>query len=225
MSRRIHEILNSFSPLVEPLSLDEAFVDVRGCEPLVGSAVEIANRIKREIREHVRLSRVTERSMERLGLRTIGDVRIIHFSKLAQGIDDRKVIPDREAKSISHETTFPVDIADDMVLRATLQELVEQVAWRVRHHDRRGRTVQLKVLFSDFRTITREATLSEATDIIGEICQAVFQLLDNCGLGPEQPLWLLGVGLGGFSGEEPCSSRCFQIPPVRSCHNLTKFQI
>src|SRR5215203_1705516 len=55
VSQQIREILESYTPLVEPLSLDEAFVDPTGCEALFGSAVEVARRIKRDIRERVRL--------------------------------------------------------------------------------------------------------------------------------------------------------------------------
>ena len=65
------------------------------------------------------------------------------------------MVPDREAKSISHETTFESDIKDMQVLRAWLLELTEQVGRRLRRHGLRGRTVQLKALFADFQTITR----------------------------------------------------------------------
>ena len=70
-----------------------------------------------------------------------------HYWQLAHGIDDRRVVREREAKSISNETTFAEDIANMEVLRAWLVELVEQVARRLRQHDIKGRTVELKVRF------------------------------------------------------------------------------
>jgi DNA polymerase IV len=197
ISEQIREILYRFTPLIEPLSLDEAFLDVTGSEALFGPSVEIGRRIKREIRTSVRLvasvgiapnkflakiasdlekpdgfvvvdpagvqafldplpagrlwgvGRVTGQALEQLGVRTIADVRQMpvevlqqHFGKggehiwqLANGIDERRVIPDREAKSISHETTFAVDIGDREVLHAWLVELAEQVGRRLRRHE------------------------------------------------------------------------------------------
>src|SRR5579872_6528210 len=226
VSEQIREILYRFTPVVEPLSLDEAFVDVTGSELLFGPSIEIGRRIKREIRESLRLvasvgvapnkflakiasdiekpdgfvvvdpagvqsfldplpvgrlwgvGRVTGEAFDRLGVRTIGDVRRMplvtltqhfgsvgeHLRQLAHGIDARPVVPDREAKSISHETTFAVDIDDREALRAWIVELAEQVGCRLRRHNLRGRTVQVKIRLADFQTITRAKTLSAATN-------------------------------------------------------------
>ena len=261
ISAQIHEILYRFTPLIEPLSLDEAFVDVTGSEALFGPSAEIGRRIKREIKDGVRLvasvgvapnkflakiasdlekpdgfvvvdpemiiefldplpisrlwgvGRVTGEAMQEFGLRTIGDVRKTplgvlqqhfgeasgeHFWRLAQGVDDRRVIPDREAKSVSHETTFAVDIGEREVLRAWLLELCEQVGWRLRRHGLRGRTVNLKVRFADFRTITRAKTLPEPTDVTTEIWRTAAELLDGSGVTRKTRARLLGVGVSGF---------------------------
>jgi DNA polymerase-4 len=260
VSEQIREIMLRFSPLVEPLSLDEAFIDVTGSELLFGPAAEIGGRIKREIRESVRLvasvgvapnkflakiasdiakpdgfvvvdpqgvqafldplpvgrlwgvGRVTGASMEQLGFRTIGQVRATsveilkehfgaageHLWQLAHGIDERLVVPDREAKSISHETTFAEDIDDREVLRAWLVELAEQVACRLRRHNLRGRTVQLKIRFADFRTITRSKTVAQPTDITDEIGRTAVELLENCSVAQGQKIRLVGVGVTGF---------------------------
>jgi DNA polymerase-4 len=147
-------------------------------------------------------------------VRTIGDVRRMpreslteqfgasgeHLWQLAHGNDDRRVVPDREAKSVSHETTFPVDIGDRESLRAWVVELAQQVGWRVRRHQLRGRTVHLKVRFADFQTIVRAKTLPEPTDITGEITRTGVQLLEKCLTGARQPIRLLGVGVSGFDG-------------------------
>lgn len=262
ISEQIREILYRYSPLVEPLSLDEAFVDVTGSESLFGSSVEIGRRIKREILKEVRLvasvgvapnmflakiasdlekpdgfvvvdpasvqafldplpvarlwgvGHVTGQVFEQLGVRTIKDVRQMgldqlrlhfgnsgeHLWQLAQGIDNRRVIPDREAKSISHETTFAIDIDDREVLRAWLVELAEQVGWRLRRQNIRGRTVQLKIRFADFRTITRARTLAESTNTTGEIWRIAGELLDECLSAPHLRIRLLGVGLTNLHG-------------------------
>ena len=260
VSARIHEILYRFTPLIEPLSLDEAFVDVTGSQRLFGPSPDIARRIKREILDEVRLvasvgvapnkflakiasdlhkpdalvvvdparvrefldplpvsrlwgvGRVTGEAFDRLGLRTIGDVRRTpladlqqhfgssgkHFWKLAHGIDDRLVIPDREAKSISHETTFAVDLRESETLRAWLLELTEQVGWRLRRHALRGRTVNLKVRMADFRTITRARTLAAPTNVTGEIWRTASELLAECLTQFPDHIRLLGVGVSGF---------------------------
>lgn len=260
ISAQIHEILYRFTPLIEPLSLDEAFVDVTGSERLFGPSPEIARQIKCRIRDEIRLiasvgvapnkflakiasdlekpdglvvvdsagvqdfldplpvsrlwgvGRVTGQVFEQLGLRTIGDVRrtpvatlVEHFGKsgehfwnLSHGSDDRSVIPDRDAKSISHETTFAVDLDDREVLRAWLLELTEQVGWRLRRHALRGRTVDLKVRYGDFRTVTRARTLREPTNVTGEIWQTAAELLGDCLESQDDPIRLLGVGVSGF---------------------------
>ncbi|MDB5390183.1 MAG: dinB [Planctomycetaceae bacterium] len=260
VSSQIREIFERFTPLVEPVSLDEAFLDVTGSESLFGPAIEIARRIKSEIRATLRLvasvgvapnkflakvasdlkkpdalvfvapgeiqafldplpvgrlwgvGRVTGKVFERIGIQTIGEVRRMsvealqrefgrqgeHLWQLAHGIDDRRVIPDREAKSISHETTFAIDQTSSEVLRAWLLDLVEQVAYRLRRGALRGRTVNLKLRFSDFRTITRAQTLAEPTDITHEIWNTVASLLDVALADGNFAVRLIGVGVSGF---------------------------
>ena len=260
VSQQIRGIFERFTPLVEPLSLDEAFLDVTGSEPLFGPAAEIGRKIKRVIRREVRLvasvgvapnkflakiasdlekpdgfvvvepekvpdflnplpieriwgvGRQGSQVFHRLGIRTIGQLRQLplevlkqnfgasgeHFWRLARGIDDRRVVPEREAKSISHETTFERDIEDRDVLRAWLLDLTEQVGWRLRRHGLRGRTVQIKIRFADFSTITRSHTLPEVTNLTEELWQAVEELLRKGLLARHAPVRLLGVGVSGL---------------------------
>ena len=89
--------------------------------------------------------------------------------RLARGIDDRSVVPDHDAKSISHETTFAQDIDDESVLRTWMLDLTEQVGRRLRRYQLRARTVQIKVRFNNFHTITRARSLPQATDITSEL--------------------------------------------------------
>lgn len=271
ISEQIREILFRYTPLVEPLSLDEAFIDVTGSEQLFGPSAEIGRKIKHEIRDKLRLvasvgvapnkflakiasdlekpdgfvivesdgvqefldplpvgrlwgvGRVTGRALEKLGVTTIGQVRRLplellqqhfgqtgeHLWQLAHGIDDRAVVPDREAKSISHETTFPVDLVDRNVLRGWLMDLTEQVGWRLRRHDLSGRTVHIKVRFGDFRTITRAKSLPAATNITREIWRTAADLLESCLSTGRPRVRLLGVGVSGFDGDHPIQKALF----------------
>ena len=260
VSGQIREIFERFTPLVEPLSLDEAFLDVTGSEHLFGPAPEIGRQIKQAIRQELRLvvsvgvapnkflakiasdlkkpdalvvvepgqiqefldplpverlwgvGKQGSKVFERLGIRTIGQLRQWpldslkdrfgssgeHLWQLAHGIDDRPVVPEQEAKSISHETTFERDISDVQVLRAWLLDLTEQVGWRLRRHRLRGRTVQLKVRFADFSLITRSQTLSEPTDITQELWQAADEMLCQRLPAGHLPVRLVGMGVSGL---------------------------
>ncbi|MBW3600167.1 MAG: DNA polymerase IV [Planctomycetes bacterium] len=260
VSRQIRDILFRFTPLVEPLSLDEAFLDVTGSAGLFGSGEETARRTKEAIRSETALvasvgvapnkflakiasdlkkpdglvvvepdrvaefldplpvgrlwgvGKVTGGVFARLGVKTIGQLRRFdpevlrqqfgqqgeHFWNLAHGLDERPVVPDREAKSISHETTFAVDITDLDALRAWLLELTEHVGRRVRAQKRRGRTIHLKVRFADFHTITRAKTLPQPTDVTREIWRTAAEMLAQALPPGHQGVRLLGVGVSGF---------------------------
>ena len=157
------------------------------------------------------------RSSSGLGIHTIGELRQRsmttlkshfgsqgeHLWQLANGIDDRVVVPaEREAKSISHETTFEEDVDDVEVLRGWLMDLTEQVGWRLRRHGLRGRSVHLKVRFADFRTITRSQTLPEPTDITQELWQAADEMLCQRLPADHLPVRLLGMGVGGLDDSQ-----------------------
>ncbi len=137
------------------------------------------------------IGKVTEQRFDRLGIQTIGQLRTLsqqqlhaefgqsgeHFWQLARGIDNRAVIADREAKSISHETTFAEDVSDIDVLRAWLMELTEQVARRLRSRETQSRTVHLKIRYSNFDTFTRTKSVSPATNATSQLWSVVSQLL------------------------------------------------
>ena len=161
------------------------------------------------------VGKITGGTFDRLGVRTIGDLRGLnpdvlrqqfgqqgeHFWKLAHGLDDRPVIPDVEAKSLSHETTFANDIFELEVLRAWLLELTEHVSRRLRRQKRRGRTVHLKLRFSNFRTIVRAKTLPQPTDMTQDIWRVASELLMQAMPGQRVGIRLLGVGISGFAGD------------------------
>jgi DNA polymerase-4 len=161
------------------------------------------------------VGKVTEQQLHGRGIHTIGQLRQqsaeqletqlgqhgLHLHQLAQGIDPRRVTPDREARSISHETTFARDITDIDTLRAVLLDLTEQVAWRLRRHDYRGRTVQLKLRFDNFRTITRAHSLKQATQSTDQLWESVEQLLEREIARGLPPVRLIGMGVSGFADD------------------------
>jgi DNA polymerase-4 len=271
VSEQIREIFDRYTPLVEPLSLDEAFLDVSGSEGLFGSAAEIGRKIKQEIQTELRLTasvgvapnkflakiasdfdkpdgfvvvdaarvqefldplpvgrlwgvgRVAGQALDRMGVRTIRDLRLLSVEllerqfgqagqqlwQLAHGIDQRRVVPDREAKSISHETTFATDLEDMETLRAWIVELAEQVGWRLRRHKLRGRTVQIKVRFDDFQTVTRAQTLAAPTNVTQEICAAATAMLAERLPKRRLRVRLLGVGVSHFENPEQIQGSLF----------------
>ncbi len=272
VSDQIRGIFERYTPLVEPLSLDEAFLDVTGSEALFGSSVEIGRRIQQEIRETLRLTasvgvapnkflakiasdlekpdgfvvidpariqefldplpvgrlwgvgRVTGQAFERLGIRTIGQVRQLpaetlvqhfgqhgqHLGQLAHGLDDRRVVPDREARSISHETTFAHDLEDMEALRAWLMRLTEELAWRLRRQGLKGRTIQLKVRYHDFHTVTRAHTLPQPTNVTQEIWDAATKLLAHRLPSRRLKVRLLGVGISGLEHARQARQSLFE---------------
>jgi len=263
ISRHVFAIMEQFTPLVEPLSIDEAFLDVIGSVRLFGPPEQIARELKRRIRDATHLTasvglapnkfiaklasdlekpdglvivtpdrvqalldplpisrlwgvgKATLPRFERLGVHTFGDARRLpesnlhdlfgesglHFHELVRGIDDRPVVPDREAKSISHEVTFAVDIDDPAHLRDVLLDQTDHVARRLRRHGRLARTIVIKVRTPDFATYTRRLTLDAATDQTDVIWRAAAELFDAWTSKRKDPVRLLGMGVTQLEGE------------------------
>jgi DNA polymerase IV len=263
-SQRIRTIFDSYTPLVEPLSLDEAFLDVSGSIKLFGSPVEIARRIKADVGAvglpctvgvapnkflaklastrakpdglmviphdtietflHPLPSRAlwgvgeqTGEVLRRLGLNTIGDIAAVprrtleravgdamgaHLFALARGHDDRPVTPDEPAKSVGSEVTFDRDLDDtDEILRELLR-LSDRTAGRLRAKGLCGRTVTVKIRWSNFKTITRSRTLDREVDTAPDIYSVVRSLYER--LDPDRPrIRLLGVSVSGLTPGPP----------------------
>ena len=269
-SRRIKEVFVSFTPLVEPLSLDEAFLDVAGSVKLFGPPPDIGAQIKRAIGDLglactvgagpnkfiaklassqakpdgllvIRPADVTawlhplpaqalwgvgEQTAEilrRLGLVTIGDIAAMprrtleravgdalgaHLHDLAHGRDDRPVYPDEPAKSVSSEMTFERDIDHETVAIRELLRLADRTGARLRARTLCGRTVTIKVRFSNFQTITRSVTLPEEVDSTFEIYEAAGRLFQKVAAAGEigrgsRRIRLLGVGVSGLAPGPP----------------------
>jgi DNA polymerase-4 len=260
-STHVMEIFRSYTPLVEPLALDEAFLDVRGARRRVGTGEEVARELRVRVRAETGLTAsvgvastkfvaklasdlskpdglllvapgtelaflhplpverlwgvgpATSGVLHRLGLRTVGDLAGFgedalvaalgdahgrHLHALAHNDDPRAVEPERVLKSVGHEETFPVDHTDREVLAREVVRLAERTATRLRANGLRGRTVQLKVRFADFRTITRSRTLSTATDLAADVSTTARALLDAVDV--TEGVRLLGVSVQQLAG-------------------------
>jgi DNA polymerase-4 len=259
-SNRFREVLLAHTPLVEPISLDEAFLDVGGATRLFGSPVEIAAKIREEVAGEVgvtcsvgiaptkfvaklasdgckpdglllvpadgvaayleplpvgRLWGVGEKTAEllgRLAIRTVGDLgrtpqtileRLIgaaaasHLGALARGLDDRRVEPYEQPKSIGHEETFDRDLDDEDEILRELLALSGRVGARLREDGYRARTVTLKVRLANFTTLTRSRTQADPTDLGGEIHRTAAELYRNLP-GEKRRVRLLGVQTAGL---------------------------
>jgi len=259
VSKEIFEIFYEFTDAVEPLSIDEAFLDVTGSQKLFGTGEEMAQQVKNRIVEKERItasvgvapnkylakiasdldkpdglvvvdknriqeflhpldiSRLwgagirTQENLRKLGIHTIGDLAVFpkdvlddkfgkmgaHFYNLAHGFDDRPVLAGEGVKSVSNEHTFGSDVGDPDQLRKTLLRLSEKVGYRMRQKILKGKTVHLKLRYSNFSTITRNKTLPEYTDSTQKLFETISALfLKNYQSG--RSVRLLGVGLSGF---------------------------
>lgn len=237
-SREVMAILRRFTPQVEPISIDEAFLDVTGSAALFGDGPSIARQIKDAVRGEVGLTasvgvagtklvakiasdlrkpdglvvvppgeeaaflqplpigrlwgvgEKTAMALAEYAVRTIGDLAALppdllvrrfgkHGASLvdrAHGIDADPVHDGDPAKSVGHEHTFDVDSSDPEVIERTLLAMSDGVAGRLRSAGVRAGTVTVKVRDAAFRTITRQRTLAEPTDLTEPIFRAALEL-------------------------------------------------
>jgi len=221
VSASIHEIFREYTDLIEPLSIDEAFLDVTKDKKNIGSATVIAKKIRNEIKSRTGLTasagvsvnkflakiasdinkpdglflikpedaekfieslavekfygigKVTAQKMHKLGIHTGADLKRwdlvslvrnfgksgVFFYDIVRGIDDRPVEPDQERKSVGTELTYERDLITRFEIIAELYKLEKELMERLDHAETTGRTITLKVKFSDFRQITRSKTL------------------------------------------------------------------
>lgn len=262
VSEAVMELLHALSPLVEPLSLDEAFVDLEagGVPQETAAARAVGERLRRDIRSATGLTGsvglagakmlakiaseaakpdglvviepgterellgpmtvrtlpgvgpATAETLRRAGIHTVAEtaeagedelVRLLgkaHGAGLyamALGRDDRPVVAERDAKSISVEDTFEVDLTDRTRVRSEVLRLADRCVQRLRAAGRSGRTVVIKVRNYDFSTLTRSETLRGPTDdptVIREAAARLLETVDTTG-----GVRLLGVGVSGLA--------------------------
>ena len=232
VGREVRHAMQALTPLVEPLSIDEAFLDLSGTERVHGMIpakvlAKFAARIERDVgitvsvglsvnkflakiasdldkpRGFAVLDRedacamladrpvgfifgvgpATAERLSQRGFRKIGDLQradevelMRQFGgegrrlwRLARGIDDRKVVADRNAKTISNETTFNDDIRDFATLEKILWRLSEKVSSRLKSGEVAGTTVTLKLKTADFRQRTRSQSIHAPTQLAAKI--------------------------------------------------------
>ncbi|HXY04367.1 MAG TPA: DNA polymerase IV [Terriglobales bacterium] len=235
-SEKVYLVLQSFSPLVEMASIDEAYLDMTGTDRLHGPPLLAAHQLHRKIKTDTQLNcsigigtsrliakvssakakphgilwvipgqeakflapldvrdipgvgKVSEQNLNALGILKVGDLARfdevflkerfgkwgLALSGKARGEDaggwfDTEVGADTDPKSISHEHTYNDDTADLEKLESTLMRLSEMVGRRLREHRLYARTIQLKLRYKDFTTITRAHSLTDPTQLDTEI--------------------------------------------------------
>ena len=257
ISAAVMETFRSVTPIIEPLSLDEAFLDVSGAVRLLGSPAVIGQHVRDTVHDEQGITcsvgvaptkfvaklasglakpdgmvvvprdevvpfvqqlpvgalwgvgERTEEALVRLGLRTVADIAHTplatlvrglgdatghHLHELSWGRDPRPVEREQREKSIGSDQTFDYDIDDAAEIHRRLLALSERTAARMRAAGMTGRTVTLRVRFSDFTTITRSRTLREPTDSGRAIHEAAVGLFDALGLQRAR-IRLVGVRL------------------------------
>jgi DNA polymerase-4 len=263
LSHAVFDIYRRFTPLVEPLSLDEAFLDVTESRALHGDGRAIALAVKAAVRGECGLSvsagvaevklaakiasdlgkpdglvvvpeggvraflaplpvgrlwgvgEVTEGALRKIGVATIGDLAVLpeaalaaavgasaarHLKALAAGDDPRPVVPDEAARSVGAEDTFAEDLSGREALEREILAQAGRVGRRLRAAGLRGRTVTLKVKYSDFTLVTRRTTLPGATDDDRAIYDAARAQLARVDLA--RAVRLTGVSVSGFGDAE-----------------------
>lgn len=259
-SQQIRAIFYDYTDLVEPLSLDEAYLDVTENHINLPSATMIAKQIRQRIKEETGLTasagvagnkflakiasdldkpdglsvilpedaeafieqlligdfygvgKATRRKMESLGIRTGADLKqwdevdLVkrfgksghHYYRIARGIDHRRVKPHRIRKSIGKERTFSDDVSDLKWLRDFLTELAGKITDSMKKLEASGKTVTLKVRYSNFETVTRSQTLQAFTSDADEIASVAGQLLEETEAG-EREVRLIGISVSSLN--------------------------
>jgi len=262
VSREVFAVFREFTPEIEGLSLDEAFLDVTGSLALFGPAADIAAAIKRRIRERTSLTasvgvapnklvakiasdldkpdglvvvtpanvretldplpvavipgigRRTLEGLDKAGIRTLADLRTAPGAVLsalfgrfagrtrerAAGIDDRPVVRDRSARSLSAEETFDRDLTDAAEIRRELMRLTERTARRLRSKGLLAGTLLLKIRQADFTTFSRQRSLHPPTDSTSPLYRSALELFEVWQREhPGAAIRLLGVGGGDLA--------------------------
>jgi DNA polymerase IV len=281
VSLQINKIFHDYTPIVEPLSLDEAFLDVTGSTRLFGSAENIAKEIKARIQKELELTAsvglacnkflakiasdlkkpnglvvvapdkiqqfldplpveriwgVGVKTAERLhglNIRCVRELRQLEVEylerlfgiggnqlyHLARGIDERPVEIERGVKSIGREITFSEDIRDREALATFLLELTVDVGRKLRKEALKAKTINLKLRFKDFSTITRARTLDSLTNLDEDIFASSSELLQEVVL--KDSVRLIGVSVSNLSDQEDSQLSLF-AEPKQEKENLTK---
>lgn len=262
VSAEIHNIFQHYTDLIQPVALDEAYLDLAHRDDIPEVLANIALRVEQEVGISVSIGLsyckflakmasdlnkprgfsvvgrqealtflapqpvraihgvgpALERKLIEQGFATVADLQAAspldlkarfgsmgrHLWHLAHGEDDRPVNTDREAKSISAETTYDVDQSDPEALLATLHALADRVEARLKRADLSASVVQIKLKTPDFRLLTRQAKLPDPTQRAGQLMRHAEPLLRREATGRAFRLVGLGVdGLGPSQAADP----------------------
>ncbi len=261
VSQKIRAIFYAYTDLIEPLSLDEAFLDVTQNKRQMTSATDIAREIRQrifdetgltasagisvnkfiakvasdinkpngqklihptqidaftanlEIKRFFGIGKVTAGRLNDMGIHTGADLRkytrpelVQMFGKsgsyyyhICRGLDDRPVRPDRIRKSVGAERTYSEDLSELDDQQTAMRRIAEEVSKRMKQGEHRGKTITVKLRYSDFTTHTRSRSLDHFTDLEAEIYAIAADLLE--GHPREQALRLLGISISNLDTE------------------------
>ena len=263
VSAGVFEIFKEYTDIIEPLSIDEAFLDVTEDKKKIGSATIIAEKIRSDIKHRTGLTasagvsvnkflakiasdinkpdglflirpeeaekfieelpvekfygigKVTAQKMHKLGIHKGSDLKMwdmvslirnfgkagVFFYEIARGIDERPVQPDQERKSVGTELTFEKDLTTRFEIIAELYKLEKELMERLDHAHTTGRTITLKVKFSDFRQITRSRTLQNYILNFNTLHREVSELRKSLKLEGTR-IRLMGVAISSLASED-----------------------
>ena len=265
-SKAFMRILEDFTPVIQTMSVDEAYLDMTGTAAIIGTPMQAAAKIRSRVRRELgitvsigiapnklvakiasdmakpdgQLEVLPEQVQEflrplpvgvapgigpktvivfqRLGIVTLGDLARFHFGWLsrelgeraatalvckANGEDDSPVHEREGFKSLSAETTFDADVTSWEILRGTLLELTERVGKRLRAAAKTASTVQVKLRYHNFETVSKQHSLERPSDINADIFGLAERLVKEMLAQRDAPIRLIGVGVsrlaeGGF---------------------------
>jgi DNA polymerase IV len=267
VSDSIMSLFTEYTDLIEPLSLDEAFLDVTQDKKNIGSATIIAREIRKEIKKRTGLTasagvsvnkflakiasdinkpdglflikpedaekfieglavekfygigKVTSQKMHKLGIHTGADLKKwdlislvrnfgkagVFFYEIARGIDERPVETDQARKSVGTELTYEKDLVTRFEIIAELYKLEKELMERLEHSETSGRTITLKIKFSDFRQITRSKTLQYYIRDFDKLHKEVSAIRKQLNLEGTR-IRLLGLSISNLETED-CADR------------------
>jgi DNA polymerase-4 len=263
ISSEVINIFREYTDLIEPLSLDEAFLDVTDDKQNIGSATLIAKKIRCEIKQKTGLTasagisvnkflakiaseinkpdglflirpedaekfieelavekfygigKVTAARMHQLGIHTGADLKKwdmvslvrnfgkagVFFYDIVRGIDERPVEPDQERKSVGTELTYEKDLTTRFEIIAELYKLERELMERLDHAGTTGRTITLKIKFSDFKQLTRSKTLQHFIRDFDTLHREVSAIRKSIKL-EDVRIRLLGVSISNLETED-----------------------
>ena len=263
-STKFMKILTDFSPIIEPLGLDEAYLDVTEYQQLHGSPEQMALAIKARINKNLNLTASvgiasckvvakiasdlckpdglleiapgeerdfltplpvsklpgvggkTEQALKEMDITTIGELAScpleeirkifgmpgIIMHRYANSIDNRAVEMPGESKSINRQITFAHDTSDRNFLESNLRGLCNEISAKLRSQNSLASCIAIKLRYADFKTITRQVTLREASNVTQVIFSTALQLLNEVLSKSEKPIRLIGIKVSILTGKE-----------------------